>query len=287
MAGSWGLSPIDDAADIVRVIVSRHGLWMTWNTFLALVPLGLALILFLRMSRAARAVLLVLAALSGPAALAGAALLWSEGSYRMIPLVIGGVVVVGMALLVDRAIIPERPWASPLWWGGVVLFVLFLPNAPYVLTDLIHLVEDIDSGLFSRRFTVGVLVPLYAVFCFIGFEAYTLSLLSVRGFLRRVGLNGWTIPVEVTLHAVCAIGIFMGRQLRFNSWDAFHDPYAVASTSAERLTQQEGVVFVAGMFATILVLYTAFKLVHLAVAASVRRMRSRPGARDGDLVLAT
>ena len=118
------------------MVVSRHGLWMTWNTFLALVPLGLALILYLRMSRGARAALLVLAALSGPAALAGAALLWSEGSYRMIPLVVGGVVVVGMALLVDRAIIPERPWASPLWWGGVVLFVLFLPNAPYVLTDL-------------------------------------------------------------------------------------------------------------------------------------------------------
>ena len=91
----------------------------------------------------------------------------------------------------------------------------------------------------------------------------------------------------MTLHAVCAIGIFMGRQLRFNSWDAFHDPYAVASTPAERLTQQEGVLFVAGMFATILVLYTVSKLIHLGLAALVRRMRFRPGARDGDLVLAT
>ena len=265
------------------MVVSRHGLWMTWNTFLALVPLGLALILFQRMSRAARATLLVLAALSGPAALAGAALLWGEGSYGMIPLVVGGLVVVGLALLLDRAIVPERPWSSPLWWGGVVLFVLFLPNAPYVLTDLVHLVEDVDSGLFSRRATVGVLLPLYAVFCFIGFEAYTLSLLSVRGFLRRFGLGGWTIPVELTLHAVCAVGIFMGRQLRFNSWDAFHDPYTVASTSAERLSQEEGVVFVAGMFVAILVPYTTLKLMHLGAASLALRLRSGRNGSWGSL----
>lgn len=271
---------------MVRVVVSRHGLWMTWNTFLGLVPLGLALILFQRMSRSARTTLLVLAVLSGPAALAGAALLWSEGSYGMIPLVVGGLVVVGVALLVDRRMVPDRPWLSPLWWGGVALFVLFLPNAPYVLTDLIHLIEDVDSGLFGRRAILGILVPLYAVFCFIGLEAYTLSLLSVRGLLRRSGLSPSSIPVELTLHAVCAVGIFMGRELRFNSWDAFHDPYSVASTSAQRLSQEEGVVFVTAMFAIILVLYTAMKLIHLGLAALVPGVRAGRGAEEANLALA-
>ncbi len=260
--------------------MSRHGLWMTWNTFLALVPLGLALILFVRMSRTARVTLLALSVLTGPAALVGAVLLWSEGSSGMIPLVVGGLVVVGFTLLLDRVIVDERPWSSPLWWTGVVLFVLFLPNAPYVLTDLIHLIEDVDSGLFGRRSIVGVLVPLYAVFCFIGFEAYTLALLSVRSFLRRFGLAAWTIPVELTLHAVCAVGIFMGRELRFNSWDAFHDPYTVASTSAQRLSQEDGAAFVVGMFAVILVLYTAFKLVHLGLANLVPSVGLRPGRRS-------
>jgi uncharacterized membrane protein len=253
---------------------------MTWNTFLALVPLALALILFHRMSHTTRITLLVISVLTGPAALVGAALLWSEGSYGMVPLVIGGMVVVGVALLLDRAIVPERPWSSPLWWGGVVLFVLFLPNAPYVLTDLIHLIEDIDSGIFGRRAIVGALLPLYAVFCVIGFEAYTLSLLSVRSFLRRSGLGSWTIPVELTLHAVCAVGIFMGRELRFNSWDAFHDPYTVASTSAQRLSQEEGVAFVIGMFAVILVPYPAFKLVNLGLANLGRRLGSERRSRE-------
>ena len=259
---------------------------MTWNTFLALVPLGLALILFHRMSRAMRITLVVASVLMGPAALVGAVLLWSKGSYGMIPLVVGGLIVVGVALLLDRAIVPERPWSSPLWWGGVVLFVLFLPNAPYVLTDLIHLIEDVDSGIFSRRAIVGALVPLYAVFCFIGFEAYTLSLLAVRGFLRRSGWASWSIPVELTLHAVCAVGIFMGRELRFNSWDAFHDPYTVASTSAQRLSQEEGVAFVIGMFAVIATLYTALKLVHLGLADLGQRWGRGSRTRDRTVALA-
>ena len=249
---------------------------MTWNTFLALVPLGLALILFVRMGRTARIAFVAFSMLAGPAALVGAVLLWTRGSFRMIPLVVGGLVVVGMALVLHRVIVPERPWTSPLWWCGVVLFVLFLPNAPYVLTDLIHLIEDVDSGIFSRRSIVGALIPLYAVFCLIGFEAYTLSLLSVRGFLRRCGLGSSSIPVELRLHAVCAVGIFMGRELRFNSWDAFHDPYAVASTSAQRLGQEDGLVFVAGMFAFLVTMYTASKRVHLAVARRVHTASSLP-----------
>ena len=31
---------------------------------------------------------------------------------------------------------------TPFWWLGVVVFALFLPNAPYVVTDIIHLRLD-------------------------------------------------------------------------------------------------------------------------------------------------
>ncbi|MGL4883991.1 MAG: DUF1361 domain-containing protein, partial [Waterburya sp.] len=30
---------------------------------------------------------------------------------------------------------------SLLWWIGLVVFIAFLPNAPYLLTDIIHLID--------------------------------------------------------------------------------------------------------------------------------------------------
>ena len=32
------------------------------------------------------------------------------------------------------------------WWIGCIVFIAFLPNAPYVLTDIIHLVRFIRAG---------------------------------------------------------------------------------------------------------------------------------------------
>ena len=35
---------------------------------------------------------------------------------------------------------------SLLWWIGLIVFIAFLPNAPYLLTDIIHLIEAIRAG---------------------------------------------------------------------------------------------------------------------------------------------
>src|SRR5687767_11795195 len=69
----------------------------------------------------------------------------------------------------------RRPTAAavgrPAWWLGVGAFFAFLPNAPYVLTDLIHL--DASLSLASTHWRAAfVVVPQYLVFCGVGFLAY-------------------------------------------------------------------------------------------------------------------
>ena len=54
----------------------------------------------------------------------------------------------------------------------------------------------------------------------------------------------------------------------------------------QRLSQEEGVVFVTAMFAIILVLYTAMKLIHLGLAALVPGVRAGRGAEEANLALA-
>jgi uncharacterized membrane protein len=109
-----------------------------------------------------------------------------------------------------------------LWWMGVVAFVAFLPNAPYVLTDIIHLTADART---TPRVVLSLaLVPQYLAFFLLGFEAYVLSLLLVGRALRRAGRANWVVPVEVGLHVLCAVGIHMGRFSRLNTWDMIARP---------------------------------------------------------------
>ncbi len=108
------------------------------------------------------------------------------------------------------------------WWLGVAVFVAFLPNAPYVLTDVIHLQPDV------QRAPTGVaalaVAATYGALFLVGFGAYAASLGLLRHRLDALGRGTWKWPVEIGLHGLCAIGIFLGRVMRFNSWDVVVRP---------------------------------------------------------------
>ncbi len=137
---------------------------------------------------------------------------------------------VALALLVFRTgrgvYVQSR---SPVWWAGVVLFVLFLPNAPYVVTDLVHLREDIH--FVGDGPVVTTVLPVYTALIVSGFLAYHFALAEVGRFLVGSGLSRWRIPALIGLHLLCAIGIFLGRWVRLNSWE----PVVQPRTSLDRI----------------------------------------------------
>jgi uncharacterized membrane protein len=123
------------------------------------------------------------------------------------------------------ALFVPRRRHNPAWWLGLATFVVFLPNAPYVLTDVIHL-----SGQARHAPTVvhvAALVLQYAVFMGAGLALYGGCLFLLRRRLQVDGLGRWRWPAELMLHALCSIGIFVGRVLRLNSWDVVTRPHAV------------------------------------------------------------
>ncbi|MEY2422591.1 MAG: hypothetical protein QOI95_2658 [Acidimicrobiaceae bacterium] len=111
------------------------------------------------------------------------------------------------------------------WWIGVGAFVAFLPNAPYVLTDVIHLSTQIRQA--TTDLQVTGLVVQYCVLMATGLAFYGGCLAVLRRRLLVDGLARWRWPVEIGLHAVCSVGIFLGRVLRLNSWDLVVRPGAV------------------------------------------------------------
>lgn len=150
------------------------------------------------------------------------------------------------------------------WWIGLVLFVAFLPNAPYLLTDIIHLVKHIRRGQ-SVWAVALILVPQYFVFIGFGIVAYTLSLVNLGRYLSRAGKKYWVWPTELTLHGLSAVGIYLGRFLRFNSWDLVTRPDTVLIKTLTLLLTKQPLMIMAGTFVIIAVVHWLMKQITLAM----------------------
>jgi uncharacterized membrane protein len=164
-------------------------------------------------------------------------------------------------LLARRLFVPgRRPTAG--WWVGAAAFVALLPNAPYVLTDVIHLADAVRETESDVQ-VAFVLVPTYAAFFLAGFGCYVASVVLLERWLRG---HGWGLPqllgADVTVHALCAVGVFLGRVFRFNSWDLLARPHDVASVVD--MPEPRSVVLIAALF-TVLGLGTAALRIGLGI----------------------
>src|SRR4051794_38974374 len=132
------------------------------------------------------------------------------------------------------------------WALGFVVFIVLLPNAAYVLTDVIHLPRMV-RGEHSHRVVVVFLLPMFATLFTLGFAAYVDAL---RRFSRFVVDRGWlqhALVLEVTVHAVSSVAIYAGRTLRYNSWDLLTRPSDVVRRTLDGFTRPAPI---AGMFVT-------------------------------------
>lgn len=97
------------------------------------------------------------------------------------------------------------------------LWLLFFPNAPYIVTDLVHL-----RGSEPRYLILDAVV--IASFAALGMALGLLSLRRVHAIVaRRLGERlGWAFVGSVFV--LTGAGVWMGRVLRWNSWDVVTHP---------------------------------------------------------------
>lgn len=157
-----------------------------------------------------------------------------------------------------------------LWWLGFLVFFAFLPNAPYVLTDVIHLYEDIRK-INSVWMITLVVIPMYLIFMVAGFQAYVVSIINLGYYLHQIGKSKWILGTELVTHALCAVGVYLGRFQRFNSWDFITQPDALATTVAEDLLGKRPLVIIAITFVVNALLYWMMKRVTLGLVLPRRR----------------
>jgi uncharacterized membrane protein len=102
-----------------------------------------------------------------------------------------------------------------------ILWLLFLPNAPYLLTDLIHLRPHPQAPLW---YMLALLLSCAGAGTLLGY----ISLMQVHTAIERQfgRTTGWAVAAGSLM--LCGFGIYVGRFLRWNSWDAFTNPIRLA-----------------------------------------------------------
>ncbi len=165
-------------------------------------------------------------------------------------------------------------WAAAVarrypWWGlpiPTLLWLLFLPNAPYMVTDFLHLQHRppvpawYDSVLLTSFAWTG---------CYLAVASLRIMQTLVGDGLGRAA--SWVF-VGVTL-VLTGFGIYLGRFLDWNSWDLFTRPGGVLSDVLARLLnpfdypRTYGVTILFAVF--LLVFYVTFLAAH-------RRAAERP-----------
>jgi uncharacterized membrane protein len=100
------------------------------------------------------------------------------------------------------------------------IWLLFLPNAPYLLTDFVHLGTRDDAPLWFD-------IVLFGSFAWTGMLLGFLSIFLMQGVVRREYGWIWGWALVATSLTLSSFGIYLGRSLGWNSWDFLVRPGAL------------------------------------------------------------
>jgi uncharacterized membrane protein len=120
----------------------------------------------------------------------------------------------------------KKRWLDPQGIALTVLWLLFLPNSFYLVSDLIHL---------ETTGEINILFDAVMFFSFIvnGYIAGMWSVYIVQRQLKRRLDEATTVALVTGVFLLCGFAIYLGRTLRWNTWDVFVNPAGVLFDASE------------------------------------------------------
>ena len=111
---------------------------------------------------------------------------------------------------------------------GWAMWLLFLPNAPYIVTDLIHLRWNTAAPVWYDAMMI-------ATFAWTGLFLGLVSLTMMQSLVRQRLGNVVSWAFALASLALSGFGIYLGRFERWNSWDILADPRGLGHTLLSKL----------------------------------------------------
>jgi uncharacterized membrane protein len=149
----------------------------------------------------------------------------------------------------------------------LMAWMLFLPNAPYIITDYVHLYpSETPNFWFSLLifFSFALNGLLYGICSIVIIRKHFFNSLST--------INSALLSIAISL--LCGYGVFIGRFLRWNSWSVITKPFALLQECILYLIHPQHVVHTWGFLSVFAVLvYFPVTLLELVVGKDDRTAR--------------
>lgn len=122
------------------------------------------------------------------------------------------------------------------FYSVLLIWLLFLPNSFYLITDFVHL-----HHVTKFQFLFDTI--LLSCFTVAGFYSGILSLFTIQFLfqMKYTVKKSWLLIG--TIAYLSAFGIYLGRILRFNSWDILRHPFSLFSNSYKSIQNTETLLF--------------------------------------------
>jgi len=117
------------------------------------------------------------------------------------------------------------------FWSLFLLWILFIPNSFYILTDLFHLEDEANDFLVPLWYDLILIVS-------VAWNGLVLGILSVRQIEKQFFAESKLKSEWAFLFPVMFMngwGVYIGRYLRYNSWDFFINPFELMRDIAHML----------------------------------------------------
>jgi uncharacterized membrane protein len=164
------------------------------------------------------------------------------------------------------------PWALTSWAilkpnlqkSRFTLFILlgswllFFPNAPYILTDLFHL-------RLQTAMPIWFDLILILSFAWTGLLFGFMSLWDIEKIMKVSLQTKYVIMISIVLLFLGSFGIYLGRFLRWNSWDIISEPLTIIYEITDRIInpfqhpRTWGMTIFMGLFLNMI--YLSFRLI--------------------------
>ena len=169
-----------------------------------------------------------------------------------------------------RQVLKRKRWSAWESIGWSLLWVLFLPNSFYMISDYIHLNEIGPADILFNA-------VIFTAFIFLGVIMGYASVYQIHRELRQ-RFRALTCAAWLgVLYFATSVAIYIGRDLRWNSWDVLFSPFGLLFDISERVLRPAEYP---NMFVTVLFFFALLTSMYAVVWSGAKLLTTRGAIGD-------